>query len=618
MPGLLGIASARGLDELNDRFTRAADRMMRRGRLNTTRAAVADPSCVVARFTLSAASQQLPPTAEAAGHALLHGVVYNQTELRKSLDGSSAAGATTDDDLVAALYTHRGPDFVNELRGEFAVAVVDSSRRQLLLATDTVASYPLYWRVDAGGLIFSSDLSALLSATPDVRHLDMSAVADYVTVGAVFGDKTLAKGVQVLSPGTTLIYDFQTNAVSVKKYVELATFFEPVATDRERYLDDVQAAFVGAVDRSLTGTQQFGLSLSGGLDSRAILSATNGRSSSLRTYTLGVAGCADQVIASKLSHIAGTQHSFFELDRSYLRDFLPNMARMVSITDGMYLSHGLTEMLAIQFLDRTGIEVLLRGHGGELAKAHLAWPLHTDAQVYQLKSSDEVARYLSRRANYITPGLALNGFLAPEAAAAAGEGSVSSIAEALRGHDLSPAAACSYLYLRELNRRFTVPSLELFRTRVDVRLPFVDRDFLRVLLAAPPEWRDNTAIHQKLTAAGIPRLLKVRNSNTGAPANAGPRSEFVLDKMNTVLKRLHVYGYRHYHNFDEWMRGMLLESVQAELLAPGARVQAFLAPGALERLIRETRTGQADHGYLLQVLVILELWQRENNIEAAA
>ena len=82
---------------------------------------------------------------------------------------------------------------------------------------------------------------------------------------------------------------------------------------------------------------------------------------------------------------------------------------------------------------------------------------------------------------------------------------------------------------------------------------------LQVLLAAPPEWRDNTAIHQKLTGAGIPRLLKVRNSNTGAPANAGPRAEFVFDKLNTLLKRLNVYGYRHYHNFDAWMRSFRVE-----------------------------------------------------------
>jgi hypothetical protein len=90
----------------------------------------------------------------------------------------------------------------------------------------------------------------------------------------------------------------------------------------------------------------------------------------------------------------------------------------------------------------------------------------------------------------------------------------------------------------------------------------------------------------------------------------------VLDKFNTAMKRLNVSGYRHYHNFDEWMRRMLLQSVEAELLAPSARVQSFVRRDAIAQMIRETREGVGDRSYLLQVLLILELWQRDNGINA--
>ena len=156
------------------------------------------------------------------------------------------------------------------------------------------------------------------------------------------------------------------------------------------------------------------------------------------------------------------------------------------------------------------------------------------------------------------------------------------------------------------------------RTRVDVRLPFVDVAYLRTLLSAPSEWRDATEIHRRLTGAGNPRLLRVRNSNTGAPANASPRVEFVFDKLNTLLRRMNVRGYRHYHNFDAWMRRMLLQSVEAELLSPDARIRHVVRRDALTAMIRETRDGAADRSYLLQVLLILELWLRENQVEAAA
>ena len=619
MAGLIGIVSSRGAEEAVRRFDIARDRMLRHGRMASETLSALKGTCLLGRVGLRgsvALSGRPTSTTIENGRVAFHGVLYNEHALRKELHSFGAVASVSA--LIAALYDHYGVDFANRLEGEFCLALVDLEREQLLIATDTIGNYLVYWRADAEGLIFSSDLSALLRATPAAARLDLRAVADYLTIGAVLGDKTLVEGVRVLDPGTVLTYDVRRARVSLRPYVRLETLFQNQMVDKAEYLDTVQSAFHSAVGRATGGTEQVGLSLSGGLDSRAILSAITGKSSALRTYTLGVEGCADQVIARRLANMAGTEHFYFQLDSRYLRDFLPNMAQMVSITDGMYLSHGLTEMLALQFLDQTGIAVLLRGHGGELAKAHLAWPLHTDPRVYGMKSTDELVQYLSARANYVTPNLPLSHVLTPQASATAGAGSRETFAEVLKGTSLSPAECCSYLYVRELNRRFTVPSLELFRTQVEVRLPYLDSAFLRVLLRAPSAWRDTTEIHRRLTATGNPRLLTVRNSNTGARANAGPLTEFVMDKCNSVLKRLNVPGYRHYHNFDGWMRRMLLQSVEAELLAPTARVQAFVTQRRLTELIRESREGTADRSYLLQVLLILELWQRENNIEAAA
>ena len=327
-------------------------------------------------------------------------------------------------------------------------------------------------------------------------------------------------------------------------------------------------------------------------------------------------GCADELIGGRLARIAGTRHTFFPLDESYLRDFLPDMAEMVALTGGMYLSHGLTEMLAVRMLDQVGVSVLLRGHGGELAKAHLAWPLHTDRHVYTLRSTDELSSYLAGRANYITPGLPLADVLTPDAASVAGIGARESFRELLRDTKLCPGDACSYLYLHELHRRLTVPSLELLRSRVEVRLPFVDGAFMRTLFGAPPEWRDSTEIHRCITAAGIAALGRVRDSNTGAPADAGPLMTFAMEKANGLFKRLNVAGFRHYHNFDGWMRRTLLDSVEAELTLPNARIRSYISTATIRDLIAATRGGSADRSYLLQILLILELWQRENHVEA--
>ena len=195
---------------------------------------------------------------------------------------------------------------------------------------------------------------------------------------------------------------------------------------------------------------------------------------------------------------------------------------------------------------------------------------------------------------------------------------MASFRRVLAGTRLTPAEACSYLYLRELHRRFTVPSLELFRTRVEVRLPFTDTAFLRALLGAPAEWRDNTEIHQRITKRGLPELLKVRNSNTGAPVDASPMTERVMDKLNSALKMFNVHGYRHYHNYDEWMRISLLQSVERELAGEWARTRGIIDRATIVTLAQDTAAGKKDHSYLLQTLLILELWMRENKIEVSA
>jgi asparagine synthase (glutamine-hydrolysing) len=547
-------------------------------------------------------------------HAAFHGVLHNASELagKLSLPAQSSAEA-----VVLALYEREGDAGMTRLSGEFCLAVMDPAGGRVVLATDPVGNHALYWRADDWGLIFSTSLSALLRGWPGRRRLDLQAVADYLTIGAVMGRRTLTEGVTVLEPGTLLAYGVD-GSVARTRYARMDRWFAPSGLGHDEYLEAVRHAFAGAVDRAFGSCEGVGLSLSGGLDSRAILATAGPRARGLLTYTLGIEGCADQAIGRRLSEIAGTNHRFFRLDDRYLRDFLPNMAAMVSMTDGLYLSHGLTEMLALRFLGETGIRILVRGHGGELAKARLAWPLHTDDTLSRMTSGAAAAEYLADRASYVSSGLPLTELLTPDAAAAAGPGAAASFAQALEGLELTPADCASYLYLSELHRRFTVPSLELFRTRVEVRLPFVDVEFLQVLLGGRSAWRDSTSLHRHIIASASPALARVRNSNTGAPADVGPAAEWALDKVNSVFKRLNVPGYRHYHNFDGWMRRTLLESVEAELTGASSRIQAFVRRDALGRLVRETREGRADRSYLLQALLILELWMREHDVTEAA
>src|SRR5439155_19369434 len=175
-----------------------------------------------------------------------------------------------------------------------------------------LASYPIYWALSGDGLVFGGSLAAVLRYPGVPKALDPGTVADYVTFGHPLGTKTLAANVSLVPPGATLVFDWDAGAPVTTRYTNIADSFQPWTGARQEYLEALVDAFRRSIARAMSGTSPIGLSLSGGLDSRAILSAVNGRTDTLETYTLGVKGCADEVIAEGLSAIAHTHHTFFE------------------------------------------------------------------------------------------------------------------------------------------------------------------------------------------------------------------------------------------------------------------------------------------------------------------
>src|SRR5262245_18458929 len=302
MPGLCGVVTTRGEREAARRFRAASQRMLRHGRMKIDAVSALEGTCVIGHVHLKDADAKKPadlPVAPVDDGIVVtvHGVLHNQRTLCRSVDSPRSGGSV--ENAIADLYEKWGPEFANYLEGEFVISVVDVARQRILVATDSIGNYPIYWRADADGFIFTSDLSALLRATNAAALLDLRAVADYLTIGTVLGDKTLAKDVRVLDPGTVLSYDVRRGDVWIHPYLRIESLFQRKVADKAADMDALVSAFTQTVARAATTASQVGLSLSGGLDSRASLSAVP-RTARAKSYTLGVAGCADQAIAARL------------------------------------------------------------------------------------------------------------------------------------------------------------------------------------------------------------------------------------------------------------------------------------------------------------------------------
>lgn len=539
----------------------------------------------------------------------MRGYVANRRECRRTV---SPATAPSDAALIAQIYREQGVRGLAAIDGGFGAVLLDERTHTVVLVADVNGTFPLYWTATDAGVGFADRLATLIASLGGAR-LDLRAAADYLHFGFLFGDRTLAQGVTLVPAGSALVHEAVTNRTEIVTYRTPASLFTgSTESNVDDYREGVRSAFNGAVDNACDADGLLGLSLSGGLDSRAILSAIAPERRPLATYTVGARYCADHLIAAKLSRLSRTDHFFLKLGNEYLRDFLPNLERMIALTDGMYLSHGLTEMLALSAVEHSGMDILLRGHCGELAKMRLAWPFHTDDRLHAMRDTHAFGDYFFSRINYVSRGVDVESLFAAQHRDAIQGAARHSFDEVVARVSLSPADLCSYIYLTQHHRRFTIPSLELFRTKVDVRLPFADPGFLRVLLAGPTEWRDSTDLHRHITGRNDLRLLRVRNSNTGVPGSAHPLIERLFDPVNTILKRLNVPGYRHYHQFDIWMRQQLLATVERVLFDDETRARSLYDHERLAQIVAAMMNGSADHAYLLQVLLLLELWQRQS------
>jgi asparagine synthase (glutamine-hydrolysing) len=247
--------------------------------------------------------------------AIVNGELYNYRELRAELEAKGHTFRGVGDvEIVPHLYEEHGEAFVERLRGMFAIALWDDSRRRLVLARDRLGIKPLYLAQLGNGLAFASELAPLL-ALGSSSEPDAEAVADYLVLGYVPGDRTGIAGARSLSPAHALVHE--DGAAREFRYWTA----EPRERPLEETLDD-------AVRIHLRSDVPLAVLLSGGLDSSLIASlAAPHVGEPLRTFTVGFADASldERAPARAVAQAVGSQHEELVVETS-IADDLPEIA----------------------------------------------------------------------------------------------------------------------------------------------------------------------------------------------------------------------------------------------------------------------------------------------------
>lgn len=541
-----------------------------------------------------------------------NGEVYNAAELRRRFANYPFVSAS-DVEVVIPLYLEGGPEALADLVGMFAIALWDESARALVLARDRAGEKPLFRTTQGGEIWFASEIAPLLEHPGLSRQLDAAALLDYLTLGFSQPPRTLVAGIESVEPGSIEVH--RSSTVRRIRYWNPTTVTETPcsvgrAISRGRSLIDQ------AVARQLQADVPVGVFASGGVDS-SLIAAVAARQGvkPLRLFTAGFAARTydESGHAAAVAASLGARHTTVLIDEPALHDAFDALTDHVAepIADPAILP---TFLLARRAKEEVG--VVLSGEGAdELFGGYPTYVGHvlTPWLVRLPRWIREALRHVSNVLPASHDKVPIRWLL--RAFAKSAELPWRERHVAWTGTDLSGgvlARPCD----RRCRAEEPVGGSSPLRSAMLLDysgylacrlLPKLDRATMRVALEgrAPYLDRDVTAF-----ALSLPTDLKVRGLTT----------KWLLKRIAEQLLPPSVV-YRRKRGLSVPVAAWLNRGLRDEtdrLLAPDRlRQQGLLSDVYVARLVREHRTGRANHARALWALLVLQRWLERWLPEAA-
>lgn len=276
----------------------------------------------------------------------------------------------TDVELLAAAYFRWGDDCAAHLDGDFAFALWDASRNQLLCARDHTGTRPFYYHHGKTFFAFASELPPLLALAEAELELNQDMVTQFLAQSWVSNEDTFWRNFKRLPPAHTLAV--KQGNVQLRRYWQ--PDFQRVLhyAHRDQYREHYLELITDIVRRQTRSDYPVAFEVSGGLDSSALFSVASdlhqrGRleAPDVAGYTLDFLGCGD---ADEVAYAEAVgQHCGREIvlvpptykPLAWYRNRGQTRGEYCNVPNGV-MAQGLFEQAAAQ-----GSRVLLNGTGGD-------------------------------------------------------------------------------------------------------------------------------------------------------------------------------------------------------------------------------------------------------------
>jgi asparagine synthase (glutamine-hydrolysing) len=235
--------------------------------------------------------------------------------------------------LLDAILAH-GIDAVASLDGRYQIVLLDAVDGTVTIAVDRFGGMPLFWATSAAGTAFAGGVRGVLMAPGVGREPDADAIREAVTFGGFrLGARTNVRHVQRLRGGSIL-------ALADRPATRTYWTWPALPSDRDdpppqESIREARRLWQRAIAVRLRDARRPGQTLSGGLDSRAILAEAAGQAPSWTALSYGLDRCDDARYAQRAASAAGATWIFYPLYHGTSPDWLERRTAFVQETDGL-------------------------------------------------------------------------------------------------------------------------------------------------------------------------------------------------------------------------------------------------------------------------------------------
>lgn len=530
---------------------------------------------------------------------LFSGENFTDKEVIKQLKTQGHEFEKSNASYLIHLYEAEGDEFLVHLNGWFSGIIVDIRKGKVILFNDRYGMQRIYYHESKEAFLFSSEAKSLLKIRPELRKIDLESMGQFFSCDCTLQNRTLFSNVFLLPSASAWTF---CNGNNVKKN----NYFKPSIWENQPVLGKavfykrLRETFLNILPRYFCSEVPIGMSLTGGLDTRMIMSNIDYLPDGLPCYTFGsmYRDCFDVLVARKVADSCHQPHHVLRLNEKLFSDFPSYAEKTIYITDGchdvcgahdLYFNKLAREIAPIRMTGKFGSEVI-RDVRSFKAISPCEKLFHPDFKKYV-------------------------------------KGAVQTFANISRGNNLSFAVFKNV-------PRHEYGCLAMEQSQLTLRTPYMDNDLVSLMYQAPPDTIGTREFSLRLIADGNPTLLKIM-TDRGIKGSSNYliskcsqlfywslfKTEWFynympnwLARITYILKPFHIekliLGRQVIIHYRKWFHNEISDYIREILLDKRTANREYLNKNFLEKIVYSHIKGNSNYMNEINKTLTVELIQR--------